>query len=327
MLQKFRTITPFSSSKAYSARRPNVRVAGVKRRHALANITTLTGVAIFLTTPLSSFADSEASRRLEDAAFEAYAGQDFKETVRLLSNLINFEPTPSPRWLEMRAQVLVDQKDFEAAIKDYDAAIEYAPASELVILARLWAGRSLAYEGISEWDAALQGYDKALALAEEAGVGPDPYIYNSRGNCLNSLERWEDARESYLISSEIFQTAKGFRGRNGNTTSRLDGAIFSASNAALMLAQMGDLSKATKEMERIARRAPGSADMRAALAALYYDKGLRERAEDEWNFACDMLVVGCKKYQDRDWLSRIRRWPPVMVEKMFKFIDLKPPEV
>jgi hypothetical protein len=44
-------------------------------------------------------------------------------------------------------------------------------------------------------------------------------------------------------------------------------------------------------MERIARRAPGSADMRAALAALYYDKGLRERAEDEWNFACDMLVV------------------------------------
>jgi hypothetical protein len=42
-------------------------------------------------------------------------------------------------------------------------------ASELLIIARLWAGRSLAYEGISQWDAALQGYDKALALAEQAG--------------------------------------------------------------------------------------------------------------------------------------------------------------
>jgi hypothetical protein len=44
---------------------------------------------------------------LQDAAFEAYAGQDFDETVRLLTDLINYEPTPSPRWLEMRAQVHV----------------------------------------------------------------------------------------------------------------------------------------------------------------------------------------------------------------------------
>ena len=154
------------------------------------------------------------------------------------------------------------------------------------------------------------------------------------------------------------QQAKGFRGRDGNTTSRLDGAIFSASNAALMLAQLGDLDGAVKEvsgvalpvsldisvllklacsllklarryslqMERIARRAPGSVDMRAALAALYYDRGSRGRAEDSWEFACNKIVVGCTFYRDRDWLGRIRRWPPVMVEKMFKFLELKSPE-
>ncbi len=60
------------------------------------------------------------------------------------------------------------------------------------------------------------------------------------------------------------------RGRGGSNTARLDGAIFSASNAALMLAQLGDEEAALGEMKRIARRAPGSVDMRAALAALYW---------------------------------------------------------
>eukprot|EP00955_Chlamydomonas_euryale_P096652 365025-Chlamydomonas_euryale.AAC.16 len=90
-----------------------------------------------------------------------------------------------------------------------------------------------------------------------------------------------------------------------------------------MLAQMGDLPGATKEMEKIARRAPGSADMRAALAALYWDAGQQERAENSWEFACTKITVGCTKYRDPDWLGRIRRWPPVMVEKMGAFVKLQ----
>lgn len=67
----------------------------------------------------------------------------------------------------------------------------------------------------------------------------------------------------------------------------VSGAIFAASNAAIMLVQLGDEAGAVLEMQRIARRAPGSADMRAALAALYWsqvrqlsrDPGLRSWAE------------------------------------------------
>ena len=43
-------------------------------------------------------------------------------------------------------------------------------------------------------------------------------------------------------------------------------------SAALALAQLGREGEATKEMQGIARRAPGSADMRAALAALYWSQ-------------------------------------------------------
>ena len=36
-------------------------------------------------------------------------------------------------------------------------------------------------------------------------------------------------------------------------------------------------------------------------------QGKEAAAESEWNFACDRISVGCSRYTDRDWLSRIRR--------------------
>lgn len=45
-----------------------------------------------------------------------------------------------------------------------------------------------------------------------------------------------------------------------------------ASNAALALVQQGDEAAAVREMQKTLRRAPGSADLRAALAALYWSQ-------------------------------------------------------
>lgn len=50
------------------------------------------------------------------------------------------------------------------------------------------------------------------------------------------------------------------------------GAVVAASNAALALVQLGDEPAAIKEMQKASRRAPGSADLRAALAALYWSQ-------------------------------------------------------
>ena len=71
----------------------------------------------------------------------------------------------------------------------------------------------------------------------------------SRGNCHASLGEWRAARTDYLSSAREFQGAAGFRGRGGSMTPRLDGAVFAASNAALMLAQLGDEAGAIKEMQ------------------------------------------------------------------------------
>jgi tetratricopeptide (TPR) repeat protein len=84
----------------------------------------------------------------------------------------------------------------------------YCRADQPVTAARLKSGRALAYEGLSQWEAALQDYMAALDLAAAAGESPDAYIINSIGNCQNSLRRWAEARESYLTSSQLFQQAK-----------------------------------------------------------------------------------------------------------------------
>eukprot|EP01025_Chloroclados_australasicus_P034435 TRINITY_DN35185_c0_g1_i2.p1 TRINITY_DN35185_c0_g1~~TRINITY_DN35185_c0_g1_i2.p1 ORF type:complete len:148 (-),score=29.94 TRINITY_DN35185_c0_g1_i2:238-681(-) len=122
----------------------------------------------------------------------------------------------------------------------------------------------------------------------------------------------------------MFQQRTGLRGAGGSTTARLDGAIYANTNAALMLAQLGDRQGAIKELQYASRRGPGSVDARAALAALYYEAGNVQQAEDAWEFACDRINIGCTKYRDREWLTKVRRWPPVMVDLFAKFLAIEP---
>jgi tetratricopeptide (TPR) repeat protein len=255
---------------------------------------------------------------LEREAKAAYMRRDLDVAVQRLTTIIDLEPT-EPVWLERRAQVLVDLKRFKEAIADYDAA-EGMYSSEYRSLGML-SNRALAYEGLADWKNAVKDYSEAIKYSEMIGAVP-PYVLNSRGNCYNSLGEYEKALDDYLRAATIFQSSRN-----------LSGAIYASSNAALMKAELGRIDEAIEDMERVARRAAGSVDMRAALSALYYSRGEQQRAEDAWNWSCTQInsgqlveggpvLDGCELYRDYDWLLRIRRWPPSMVDKFRKFIEL-----
>jgi hypothetical protein len=97
---------------------------------------------------------------------------------------------------------------------------------------------------------------------------------------------------------------------------------FASTNAALALAQMGDFEGAERELRSVSRRAPQVVDTRAALAALYWKRNSRNDAEREWEFACDLIDTGCGKYRDKQWLTTVRRWPPLMVDALQKFLTI-----
>lgn len=186
----------------------------------------------------------------------------------------------------------------------------------------LLSNRALAHEGLSDWEGAVRDYSEAIRLSRDIG-GVPPYVLNSRGNAFASLGRWEEALADYNEAQTVFQVMRN-----------LSGAIYARSNAALALAELGREEEAMKEMEAVSRRAAGSIDMRAALAAMHWSRGEDAEAERYWGWACEKInsgvlteggpaLDGCALYKDSDWLARIRRWPPSMVKKMDDFINLR----
>lgn len=81
-------------------------------------------------------------------------------------------------------------------------------------------------------------------------------------------------------------------------------ALSTTSPLLLLLSLLPTVAARTAAHPR--RRAPGSVDMRAALAALYWRQGQESAAEVEYEFACTRITTGCLKYSDSDWLRRIR---------------------
>ena len=277
--------------------------------------------ALLAPPPARAVAAPADLAELQQRAATAFASQDFAAAEAALSQLVEAEPQ-NIAWLEGRAQVSVDAKRFDAALADFNKALPLA-SGDGAALARLHSGRALALEGLSRWEEALEDYNVAQTLALEAGFAADPYIANSRGNVLASLGRWTEARVAYSASSATFQGARGFR-RGASTTSRLDGAIYSGINAALCLAQLGDVQGAAKELRGLSRRAPNSVDARAALAALAYAAGETAEAEGYWQDACSKQE-SCSLYRDGDYVVRIRRWPPKLVAALDDFLQLRLP--
>lgn len=272
---------------------------------------------------------SASAASLQEAAVRAFSERDFASATASLRRLADLEPS-NPSWREALGQCLVDSgttaSEFRAAAAEFDAALALTASGDAISSARLLAGRALAREGSGEWTAALADYDAALATAASAGLPPDPFILNSRGNALAALGEYASARAAYLDAASGFRGASATRReRETSNAVRSDGVAFAAANAALALAQLGDLAGAKEEMRRVLRKAPGVVDARAALAALYWGEGDGEDAEREWEFACDKISVGCAKYRDEAWVRGVRRWPPKMADLLDDFLNLREP--
>ena len=70
----------------------------------------------------------------------------------------------------------------------------------------------------------------------------------------------------------------------------------------------------------------GYADMHVAIAADDWSRGDYINALKEWSFTCDRIDVGCKAYQDMNWVRNIRRWPPSLATKLEQFLNREIPD-
>lgn len=226
--------------------------------------------------------------------------------------------------LKARASVRLDNKAFDAAIRDYDEALQMMSSdgenadgtAKYPEYPDSFVGRALAKEGLADWSSALSDYDKAISLwGGGRSDGVNPYVLTFRGNTLCRLGRYVDAIPDYEAASNIFNALRDIP--------RYSDA---RANLALALYETGKIDESLKIINDVVRKNPGYADMHVALAADDWSRGDYINALKEWSFSCDRIDVGCKAYQDMDWVTRIRRWPPSIARKLDQFLKREIPD-
>lgn len=226
--------------------------------------------------------------------------------------------------LKARANVLVDNKKFDAAIKDYDEALKLMSSDgekedgsgRYPEYPDTFVGRALAFEGLGLWERALADYNKAISLwGGGRGDGVNPYVLTFRGNTLGKLDRLEEAVEDYRAAGDIFLSQRD-----------IDRYSDAKANLALALYGLEKYDESIKAMKDVLRKNNGYADMHVALAADLWNKGEYISAIKQWDFTCNEISVGCDKYSDLDWVSKIRRWPTNLVGRLEAFLERKVPQ-
>ena len=228
--------------------------------------------------------------------------------------------------LVARAGVRVDRTLFGEAKSDLDEAITLmAPTGEPLLAggrARYreypdaFVQRGLAREGLRDWEGALSDYDRAVGLWGGSGDGVNPFALSYRGRARAETGDLEGALVDFRAASSIFSRVD----KNDNQ------AAAARAQEAITLYGLSRRDEAVRIAKQVVTRTPGFTDLHVLLAADAWDRGDRAKAFAEWDFACETISTGCKKYKDVDgWLTEVRRWPPPLIEAQRRFLERKPP--
>ena len=233
----------------------------------------------------------EAGEAIAQKALAATEKGDFATAEQYWTTLIEQFPQNPAVWSN-RGNSRVSQRKLTEAIADFNQAIELAPDQPDPYL-----NRGAALEAQGHFTEAIADYNRVLALDPQ-----DAYAYNNRGNAEGGLGEWSKALKDFQKASEI-----------------LPDFAFARANTALALYEMGQKPEAVKIMRDLVRKYPMFPDMRAALTAALWAEGNQGEAESHWVAAVGMD----SRYQDVQWVTQIRRWPPQMIAALERFLTLQ----
>jgi len=227
---------------------------------------------------------------LAKEALEATKKGDYVQAEQYWTELINKFPNNPAVWSN-RGISRQSQNRLDEAIKDFNQAIVLAPDETNAYL-----NRGTALEGGGHYAEAISDYNHVLELNPN-----DAMAYNNRGNAEGSLGEWEKALADY---QQAIKLDPNF--------------AFARANESLALYELDRTEEAFKNMRNLVRKYPMFPDIRAAFTAVLWQKGLQGEAESNW-----VAALGIdERYQDLNWVSHVRRWPPKMVAALDRFIKL-----
>ncbi len=228
--------------------------------------------------------------KIAQKAIQAIEQGDYRGSEAYWTQLITEFPQNPAVWSN-RGNVRISQQKLEDAIADFNQSIIIAPQYPDAYL-----NRGIAYEGQQNWDLALADYERVLAINPQ-----DPIAFNNRGNAKAGQQKWQEALADYEKAVAI---APSFS--------------LARANAALVTYQLGNNTEAIRQLRNLVRKYPMFPDVRAAMTAVLWVEGKQGEAESNW-----VAAVGLdNRYQNIDWVTNVRRWPPKMVKALEQFLTL-----
>ncbi len=247
--------------------------------------------AIADSAPVFAAEEIQAFESLKAEAIRATQTGDFETAETYWSQLIEAFPESAALWSN-RGNVRASQNNLDAALMDYNQSVELAPLEPDPYL-----NRGATLEALGRWDEAIADYNQVLTLEPD-----DVAAFNNRGNAKAGQGNWDEAIADYTRAMEIDS-----------------GFLLAQINYDLALYETGNTSKAIQNLKGLARKYPSFADARAALTAALWDQGLQGEAESNWVAAYGLD----RRYRDTEWLQKIRRWPPSLVNALGRFLKLE----
>lgn len=188
-----------------------------------------------------------------------------EEAVSHLKDVLEQDPSDLRAYLALGG-VYASEKNFEAAAKLYDRAVEQIDEPERQHWA-IFYQRGIAYERIKQWEKAEPNFRQALELY------PDhPQVLNYLGYS------WVDRGENLTEAMDLIRRAVELRPSDGYIVDSLGWAHY----------KLGEFEEAVEHLERAVSLRPDDAVLNDHLGDAYWRVGRRLEARYQWSHALTM---------------------------------------
>lgn len=206
--------------------------------------------------------------------------------------IIAADPSFAPAYSN-RGNLLAAKKLYDQAIRDYDRSLQLAPLDGDSWVVYVNRGCTKLARGDDPRHALAD-----INLADELNAR-NAIVLANRAGVWEMMGKWDNAIRDY-------QTAL-----NSNDVQPF------WNRYALVLLQRGKGDEALAILKRVAARFD-AADVHAAMAIVYYDRGDIANAETQWS-----MVDRPRLFESREFLEGTRKWPPRALDTMDNFRMLK----
>ena len=185
----------------------------------------------------------------------------FTVLAQAAHEFVGDETEARSRLYQGRALALEGDGDWQNALGDYKRAQELAKQAGCALIdADAWPGDVQSPERcvktiaacisvvcwlIKAWVMCAPGQECVCARTKPScRLELDPYTTHSIGNCYAALGEWQKARNSFNLAARLFDAQPKDASLEQKAAANLDGSIYARPNAALALAQLGDVGGA-----------------------------------------------------------------------------------